>query len=646
MKKISLFILVTVLSINTINCQSSTKLTGTPISSTSDTANAKNAFDGNLETEFKATSKNGWVGLEFSSPVKISQIGWAQKGTNVKSYLLGIFEGSNDKNFFDAIPIYMITSEGKSSQINLVEISCTQTFKYIRYIGPEGQNSVISQIEIYGESSAEVSEPQNLFQPTNLPLIVINTENGALPPDKDKETEINSNIIIIKDGKINAKGSGTIKYRGNSTLDPAKKSFRLKFDENINILELPAKAKKWVLFANMYDKTLLRNRIGYKMSTLFGLKYTPACNHVDVILNGDFKGNYLLCDQIEVNENRVDITKMDNSATSEPEITGGYIIEGDNFAEKEPSYFKTNKGILFAIKYPKSGDITKEQHDYIQNYFNKVESEIYENNLEHIDFDSFARYFIIQDFAGNIDGIWSSFYLTKERGDDKIYFGPIWDLDLAFDNDMILYPTNEKKNFVFKYIYSNGSTQELVMKLLSNESLLKKVKEVWNEMTNSGFTKEAMISFINEQVELINESQKLNFIRWDVLNEKQFLQPAARGSYEAEIKFIQEFIETRFSIFGEIITSATTQSVNEEVQGGWNNGAGMFPFGGNGMQWPNWGNPGDGNGMQWPNWGNPGDGNGQQWPNWGNPGDGNGQQWPGWGNGGNNGGNGWPNTNQ
>ena len=138
-------------------------------------------------------------------------------------------------------------------------------------------------------------------------------------------------------------------------------------------------AKKWVLFANMYDKTLLRNRIGYQMSTIFGLKYTPACHYVDVILNGDYKGNYLLCDQIEVDKNRVDITKMDNSDTNEPEITGGYIIEGDAFAQREPSYFKTNQGILFCIKYPDSKNINVQQAEYIKNKFNQIEAEIYQN---------------------------------------------------------------------------------------------------------------------------------------------------------------------------------------------------------------------------------------------------------------------------
>ncbi len=606
MKHLSFLLLISIFVINSFNCQSA-KLTGTPISSDFNSQNAQNAFDGNLQTEFKSSTQNGWVGLEFSSPVKISQIGWAQKGFDTKDYLLGIFEGSNDRSFFDSIPLYMITAQGQSNQINLVQVTCTQAFKYIRYIGPNGKYSVIAQIEIYGEASNDQStDPQNIYQPTNLPLIVINTENGSLPADKDKDTQVKSNIVIIKDGKVNTKGSGTIKYRGNSTLDPAKKSFRIKFDTKTNVLDLPAKAKKWVLFANMYDKTLLRNRLGYKMSTIFGLKYTPACHHVDLIINGDFKGNYLLCDQIDVNKNRVDITKMDSSSTSEPEVTGGYLIEGDAFAEKEPSYFKTNQGILFCIKYPSSSDITQQQSTYIKNKFNQVEAEIYQNNLNNIDFESFARYFLIEDFAGNIDGVWSSFYLTKERGDEKIYFGPVWDLDLAFDNDIFLYPTNEKKNFAFKYCYSNGSTQALVMKLLSNEALLQKVKDVWNEMMNAGFNKEALISFINEQVEHINESQKLNFIRWDILNEKQFLQPTARGSYEAEIQYLKEFIENRFNIYNQIVNSATTQSVNEEVQGGWG--------GGGNWGWPNWGNGGNGG---WPNWGNGGNGG---WPNWGNGG--------------------------
>ena len=200
MKQISLLFLISAFILYSFNCQSAATLNGTPISSDS------------------------WVGREFSSPVKISQIGWAQNSQS-KDNLLGVFEGSNDRTFYDSIPLYMITG----NEQNFLEVPCTKAFKYIRYVGPNGKRPTISQLEVYGEESKEDSaEPEKIYQPTNLPLIVVNTENGAMPADKDKDTHIKSNIVIIKDGKVNTKGSGTIKYRGNSTLDPAKKSFRIK----------------------------------------------------------------------------------------------------------------------------------------------------------------------------------------------------------------------------------------------------------------------------------------------------------------------------------------------------------------------------------------------------------------------------------
>ena len=136
-------------------------------------------------------------------------------------------------------------------------------------------------------------------------------------------------------------------------------------------------------------------------------------------------------------------------------------------------------------------------------------------------------------------------------------------------------PQTKKQILLLNIFILNGSTQTLVMKLLSNELLLQKVKDVWNEVTNNGFNVKTMTKFIDQQVQLIYQSQKLNFIRWDILKEKQFLQPVARGSYEAEIGYLTEFIKKRFDILGQIVNSATIESVNEKVKGGW--------------EWPNWG---------------------------------------------------------
>ena len=405
-----------------------------------------------------------------------------------------------------------------------------------------------------------------------------------MPQGRDKETKKIANFIFILEGNIKDKSTGTIKLRGNSSLNSEKKPYSINFDESTKILDMPSQSKKWVLVPNMYDKTLIRNLLGYKMGSIFGLKYSPSCRYIDIILNGNYRGNYMICDKIEVNKDRVDITRMDETCIQEPEISGGYLIEGTGSqgwgrrrkGEEEvvnPEIFKTAQGITFSYVYPKSEDITEEQKAYIKNKFDEIEAQIYDNNLENIDLESFARYFLVEDFSANQDGIFNSFFLYKEREDDKIYFGPVWDFDLAFDNAMILYPTNEKNNFSYKFALSNGSAEKLVSQILSNEVALNKVKKTWAEMTSTVFTKEIIRDFINNQIEYINESQKLNFMRWDVLNSRQFMEAELRGSFEAEVEYLKEFIENRFDKFGEIVSSATTESVLEEVKKG-------FPWGG------------------------------------------------------------------
>lgn len=587
------FILCLFLYINSFNFQElDNKIEGIPFSSDVDSQKLSYAFDGDFSTKFFSSRKDGWIGLELTSPTKISKIGFAFDSSEPKDYLLGIFQGSNDKTFFDAFPLYMITEELEPNKLNYIQITCSQTFKYLRYVGPEGKNSTISEFEIYGSASEEIKKEKNLYQPTNIPLMIINSENSVMPQGRDKETKVNANFIIIEDGKVKTKQTGTIKLRGNSSLNSEKKPYSINFDVKTNILDMPAKAKKWVLIPNMYDKTLLRNFLGYKMSFIFGLKYTPSCKYIDLILNGNYRGNYLICDKIEVHKDRVDISKMDESSNEEPEISGGYLIEGSGSngrRKNDPSTFKTAQGITFAYVYPNEEDITEQQKEYIKNKFDEVEAQIYANNTENIDLDSFVKYFLVEDFSANQDGIFNSFYIYKERGDDKLYFGPVWDFDLAFDNAMILYPTNEKKNFAYKYALSNGSANKLLSQILTNEHILQKIKDTWYEMVNTVFTKEIIRDFINKQIDYINESQKLNFMRWDVLNSRQFMEAATRGSFEAEVDYLKDFVENRFDVFGQIVSSATPESVLEEVKK-----SGGFPWGGGDKPWGEgdkpWGN--------------------------------------------------------
>ena len=232
-------------------------------------------------------------------------------------------------------------------------------------------------------------------------------------------------------------------------------------------MDLSGKYKKWVLLANYLDKALIRTHLAFKIILIIGLEFTPRCEPVDLIINENFRGNYLICDQIEVKEGRVDIEEI-----TEDDETEGYLIEIDARAGPEEKYLITNKGILIEIKYPDSDDITQSQEQYIKQFMNILEKNVYNGNLTYIDLDSFYKYFLMQEFCGDIDSVWSSFHLTKRKGDDKLYFGPVWDYDRAFDNDIRLIPTNQKSLFVLYYCDSSGTTRQFIITILEMKNIM------------------------------------------------------------------------------------------------------------------------------------------------------------------------------
>ena len=587
------------------------------------------------------TNKLNWVGYELSAPYIITKISWSLEDTDDESPQFGIFEGSNELNFLDAVPLYMFKEKTSSTS---VEIKSKSSFKYIRYASPLKTKVILKNIKVFGYEPGENEENEsNFYQPTNIPLMVVNTE-GKMNLKKKKE-KTDCNIIIIDNGKITTKQNGTIRIRGNSSKDLEKKSFQIHFDKKTKILDMPAKAKKWGLLANHMDKSLIRNLVAFKISSLLGQKYIPACRSMDLIVDGSFEGNYIICDKVEKGENRVELDTLDETMNDYPEITGGYLMEVDGFADQEPYHFKSKKGVKITIKYPET---TKNQTAYLKDWFDELEENIYTNQkVDNIDLESFSQFFILNEFCADIDSVWSSYYVTKQRNDDKLHFGPAWDFDLSLDNDNRLYPTNSQEKWIFNFGLSAGTFRQFISKLMSCEKTLKAVQQKWKEITIEDFTKENVFNFIDEQIKYINKSQELNFKRWDVLNKILQYEAVARGSYEEEIKHLKEYIEERFMVFGNMLLKANTSSFEVKAEKGWQ-GGGWNPGDWGNWEWPkdntrngsNWPtiNPGNGSesGNEWP-WINPGDGN--EWP-WTNPGDGN--EWP-WTNPGD--GNEWPWTN-
>ena len=507
--------------------------------------------------------------IELESDYIITQISWTRKDNYKYNYLLGVFEGSNDPSFMDGIPIAIIKEQGNFNEINIIDINSPFSFKYIRYTPPNKNNTSIFPIKIYVRPKSEIKDENSeninkgkYFQVTNLPLISIHTENSTEP---GRDGDINCTITIINEGKIENSENASIKVRGRTTgLIPPKKPYRIKFSTKQKIFNFKGKEKKWTLIANHFDRSLLRKTLAFKISELMEFKFTPRCQPVDVILNGNFRGNYYICDKVDtISKNRINITQMEVTDISEPNITGGYLLQIDSYANfgKSISNFRTNRGIVGEIVIPEEDEITPEQATYITDKLNQFENEIYNGILNSIDLESYSKYFLIEEFCGDPDHTWSSFYFTKDRDDDRFQFGPVWDFDLSFDNDERLIPTNAKTEFCFNYCDSAGTTRDFLKTLIGNKIIMTYIKNTWEELCENTLNENVLIDFLEEKRVYIKESAELNFLKWDNFESDKDspwnIDFGRKGeNFEVSVEVVKDYVRNRFKSLTNLINNA------------------------------------------------------------------------------------------
>ena len=531
------------------------KLTGTVIgtketvdyntSRKSTTVNTcKDAFDGDLDTYFASWERSyTWAGLDLGEPHVITRVGWSPRndGQGEKRVQLGVFEGANREDFMDALPIYIITEKGKIGQMSYADVSCSRGFRYVRYVGPSDARCNIAELEFYGYQGE--GNDSSLYQLTNLPTVSIHTQNNEIPYDKIHQ--IMSQLTIISDnGTKLLSESGTTRERGNYSRSTPKKPYRIKFDKKQRVLDAPAKAKKWTLINNYGDKTLMRNLLAFELSRRLGMTYTPFGTAVDVLLNGEYKGCYQLCDQVNINKHRVNITEMTPQDNEGSALTGGYFVEIDAYADQEKSWFTSNKGNPVTIKSPDEDSITTKQKAYIKTYFNKMEAQW----KTYLDLNSFLRHFLVGELSGNTDTYWSVF-MYKERDNDTMYTGPVWDFDLAFNNDDRTYPVNNKRDYIYRSGGScAGNMRSFVDKIVVSDANAKsQLVEIWDEARQGGLTEEYMVAFIDSLENALQQSQELNFLRWPIMNQKVHQNPRVWGSYQAEVENVRTYMKERIA---------------------------------------------------------------------------------------------------
>ena len=560
------FLFAVCLNENIIDREIKYKIIKYPLSSS-------NSNEDTFEPDLQLSEGNAII--ELDSDFIITQISWTKKDSYKYNYLLGVFEASNDPSFEQGIPIAIIKEKGDLDTINYLNVDSPNSFKYLRYIPPNKNNTQIFPLKLYGHQKLnnENFEEKKLFQVSNLPLILIHTENSTEPGNDDKD--VNCTITIINNGTIENFETAEIKVRGMSSSFAPKKPYRIKFSSKQKILNIKGKEKKWVLLANYYDRSLLRNALAFKISELMNFSFTPRCQPVDVILNGNFRGNYFICDKIDViSKNRLQIEELQITDNSFPNITGGYFLQIDARAgfgwgrpadQVENFIFVTDKGIRGQIVLPKKDELTKEQENYIKEKLNQFEDEIYNGTLDSIDLESYSKFFLVEEFCADPDHVYSSLYFTKDRNDDKFRFGPVWDFDLALDNDRRLIPTNEKPEFSFNYGSSSGTFRDLVKTLLANREAIEYIYDTWTNLCNSVLNETVLVDFLEEKKLYLKESSELNFLKWDhYVEEGRWGRGWGFGfgrngeDFETSVEVLKDYVHKRFESLTTLLQRAVS----------------------------------------------------------------------------------------
>ena len=279
-----------------------------------------------------------------------------------------------------------------------------------------------------------------------LPVMFINTE-GAVPITS-KEEYVYADYYVDNMGIEGIENVGSqdapqlmeIRGRGNYTWsDFDKKPYRIKLDQKTPLLGMK-RNKHFALLAHPDDKLgFLRNTVGFEISRRLGLAWTPAQQPVEVVLNGDYLGLYMLTEIIRVEPDRVNITEQANYETNRFLITGGWLVEIDNYLEEEQIRTVEGNGNSIWSTYKSPELLSDEQRTYLTGLINTVNAAIYvsdktNNSWEkYIDPDTLACFYLTQELLDDTESFHGSCYWHKENGDStKIMFGPVWDFGNAF----------------------------------------------------------------------------------------------------------------------------------------------------------------------------------------------------------------------
>ncbi|AZQ44221.1 CotH kinase family protein [Nonlabens ponticola] len=326
---------------------------------------------------------------------------------------------------------------------------------------------------------------------------------------------------------------GKIRHRGHSTWLAPKKPYQMKLDKSNAIGNMPP-AKKWILLANYYDKTMLRNSLAFEMSRMSKLSYTPQSQFFNVNIDGDWHGLFLVTEKIELQKNR--ITK-DN----------GYLLELDHVSRLKP-----DDASIYTKKYTikiKEPDITVDDQEFKdvkqfildteQAFFNSNEND-YSTYKEYVDMETLVDWYILQEISRNQDAnFYSSVYFTYKPG-GKLKFGPVWDFDIGFGN------INYSDNYEIEgYLLDDNEWLKYILEDPEFIALRKKRYSYFYEQ------KDRLLSFLDNQAAIIEPTVISNHKKYHMMARETWPNRVIFTTYMEYVEDLKQWLSQRMDYLNE-----------------------------------------------------------------------------------------------
>lgn len=376
---------------------------------------------------------------------------------------------------------------------------------------------------IFKNSSSKIV----FLKSANVPTMYVKTVSGNMSyvhADKSHKESISVALYDEAGGlDYESHGKDIINGRGNSTWGLAKKPYKITLQNDNSFLGM-GESKDWVLLANGFDETNLRNKLIFDFAKSMAFCWTPSCEYVDLYVNGVYNGLYLLTEKIEISSDKLNINFDD----------GDYLFEcfQESKLHRDDCYFKTDSGRL--VRFHPSTAYNEEQLDEAKRQIVELENNITHGDLDRIDSDSWVYRFLIDEFFENVDIDQDSSYFYFSTKDNLFYSGPIWDYDLSMATDSL-----------FEGFDNPNQILSLRRKWYGN---LYKSDEFYNHMVDIYQTiflpsmEQEVIAKVDTTFEKIRCSAMMNEIRW----EKMFMDDKSPNiPIEEKVEKIKWFLNER-----------------------------------------------------------------------------------------------------